>query len=420
MQAVERQPFSVPIREVMSQEGDFSFIQEIRDKGYFNVEYRGNKLTLIAGNYIGQIPLTSDILVSVSPKVPIGNLARIISIANQPVKCLNYFKRTYQVTSEASESLLEAIGRSLVTSLKQLDIEGLYREYLNRNERVTGLRGRVIISEYVRNFASKANPYQLPCSFYELSANTLLNRLIKKAILKIASALSYQSGVEKSLLYDLNYFFDKFGQVKDDDSQSLVRNVKEYLAHNRLSTLRHYYLEIIDVSLIILEGHGVELLQASGNSSLRSLIINLEDAFENYIRNMLRQGNVMNAAIYPVLDGNKEGRSYLFQDNDTYPAKPDLVIGDIDAVMAIGDVKYKAQLSESDRYQLISHASAYHATKAFFVTPKTEKNPSGPEYIGKIAGIEVHHYRLDLDSGNLPASENEFQNWVNSLFSMIN
>ena len=173
--AVERQPFSLPISEVMGPDGNLSFLTHIRDKGYFDIDFRRSELRLVAGKYIGQIPLTSEITIHVRPKVPIANLARMVGIANEPIRCLDFFRRTYELTGAVSQTLLEAIGRSLVASLRELDAEGVYREYLQKSNTISGLRGRIDISKYIRSSLARSVSTQIPCTYFELSADTIFN-----------------------------------------------------------------------------------------------------------------------------------------------------------------------------------------------------------------------------------------------------
>lgn len=414
---IERSPFSLPVKDVLDENGGLSFLESIKSKNYFNVEFRSNTLTFVAGNYIGQIPLTGDIAINVKPKIPINNLARIISLGNQPVKCLNFFNRAYMVEGEVSNTLLEAIAQSLVSSLKILDAEGIYREYSVRDEHLPTLRGRINIPQFVRQNISKSMSRTLPCTFYELTADTLLNRLIKKAIFKIGEALSIQSTVAKELLSDLTYFANRLTNIKLDHKKHVEEEVRLYLQRNRLPVLRSYYLDIIDTCLLILDGSGVELVRTEGTTTLHSFLVNLENAFESYIREVLRQSAKLSKPVQRVLDGNNEGKSYLFSDSKKYDAKPDLVIGSREKVIAIGDVKYKTKLSEADRYQLISHAISYKSNLAFFVTPLMDKTEVDANYIGKIGDIKLYHYKVDLDSHNLFKIEEQFSEWVENLIT---
>lgn len=418
IEAVERQPFSLPIKEVMGPDGSLSFLQHVRDKGYFDIDFRRSELVLVAGNYIGQIPLTPDITIHVRPKVPIANLARIIGIANEPIRCLDFFRRTYELTGEASQTLLEAMGRSLIASLRLLDAEGVFREYLHKSQTISALRGRIDVSKYIRSSLARGISTQIPCKYFELSGDTIFNRVIKRAICQIGYALSEQAPPNRGLLQELSYFADRLGIVTHDDSPDLLNRARQYLVHARLPELRHYYLDILDVCFIILEGSGVELMGQSVRNGMHSFIVSLEGAFEQYIRQVLRQSEGMKAANVPVLDGNKEGRSTLFSDNTNHEAKPDLVIGMTSAALAIADVKYKTKLSEADRYQLIAHASAYTVKKAFLITPASDRGLSGPQYAGKVGSenpIEIYYYRIDLDRDDLLEEERKFKVWAEDL-----
>ena len=420
IEAIERQQIAIPLREILGVDGAISFFPEIRDRGYFDIDFRGNELILVAGNFIGQIPLTSDLAINIKPKFPIFNLARIVGSANQPIRCLDFFRRTYVLEDEASDSLLEAIARSVVASLEDLEREGLYRIYKPVTERLNGIRGRLDASAYVRSTIGRGLSSQAVCSYYLFSVDTLLNRVIKRAIHKLGSDLAAQECRDTVLRRKLAHFSDFFDGVALDDDPYLVELARQYLEQHKIPDLRSYYLNILDVCFVVLGGKGVHLVEKIGPSSMHSFIVNMEDAFEQYVRQVLQKAAGLRAMSLPVLNGNSEGLSRLFVDNVKYAAKPDLVIGEVGATRALGDVKYKVKLSETDRYQLIAHSLAYGVKLCFIVTPSSEGLPSGATYVGTIgthSSIELHHYGLDLESADMAAEEMKFQLWVEELVS---
>ena len=416
--AVERQQIAIPMSEVMGANGALSFYSQIRDRGYFDVDFRGSELVLVAGNFVGQIPLTSDLAINVKPKFPISNLARIVGLANQPIRCLDFFRRTYVLEDAASDSLLEAIARSLAASLIELENEGLYRAYEPRTERLAGVRGRLDASSYVSAILPRGISSKVDCTYFVLATDTVLNRLIKRAIFKLGDDLGAQGCSDKSLLMRLSHFSDYFESVALDHSPYLVDTARQYLLHHKIPELRSYYLNILDVCFVVLGGKGVHLIEQMGTDSMHSFIVNMEDAFEQYIRHVLQEARRLKSNKIPVLNGNSEGLSKLFVDNAKYSAKPDLVIGEVGATIALGDVKYKTKLAEADRYQLIAHSLAYGVKRAFIVTPSNDGFPSGPSYVGKVgadSGIEIHQYCLNLQSADMAAEERAFQSWVEQL-----
>ena len=417
--AVERQPFSISVAEVIKDGVSIDFVPQVREKGYFDVDFRKDKLVLVAGNHVGQSPLSRDIAVHVRPKVPIANLARVIGVASQPIRCLDFFRRKYRLEGDRSATLEEAMARSLVSSLRELDSEGVYREYIQRTRDVMGVRGRVDLPEYLRRSLPRGGSPQIRCRYFELSADTVLNRVIKRAIQELGDAMAHQTHGDRVLLQDLAHYANALDGVPLDHSPTLSTRAREHLQRVHVPVLRHYYLDIIDVCLVILEGSGVELIGKPDEEGMHSFIVNLEDAFELYLRALIsREVNLLGQGV-EVLDGNTEGKSTLFSDNDKFDAKPDFVIRG--AKVVVGEAKYKNKPAESDRYQLISHALSYGAQRAFIVTPVVDLDgETGPEYVGRIGNtnpIEIFHYRFDLASANLPEVESKFVQWTAGLLA---
>lgn len=417
IEATERGQISIPIADVIESKGMFRFLEETKGKGYFDVDFKNGELVLVAGNFIGQIPITSDLAINVKPKVPISNLARLIGIANQPVRSLDFFRRRYRISSETAATINEAIAQSFATSLRDLHNEGVFRQYVTESARLSSLKGRPNVGVYLRRSVARGAPMRVPCVYHTFSADTPFNQVIKKAIVVIGDAIANGGTQKQSLIRELSHFHDLLESVRGDVDYRVIEKVKYDLAHVRLPLLREYYVQILDIALLILEGHGVELAGASGDRAMHSLVVNLEDAFENYLLQVLRSSAAIASAKLSVKSGNSEGMKSLFTDNNKYDAKPDYVIvGEEDAIV-IGDAKYKTKVAETDRYQLISHALSYGASKAFFVTPRPSDSPAGPVKIGEIGpmSLELYHYYFDVDAENLAEEETRFCEWIAGL-----
>lgn len=418
IEAVERAPIVIAISDVMNEDGGFAFLPDVLQKGYFDVDYRGNELILVAGKYIGQIPLTPHLGIHVKPKVPLSNLARVISVANQSVRCLEFFRRTYAISLEASASFQEGLARSLVRSLRELDKEGIYREYHRRTGVFTVPRGRVALNEYLRGGIARGKPSHVPSIYYEFTADTIFNRIIKAALWILGRSLAAQNCKDRELTQGLEYFFDVFQPVKLDINETLIKQAEVALSRGAIPELRSYYIDILDVALVVLNRESLDISSHSGKVRSHSFILSMEETFERYIREVLRGSAVLRKRGFVVEDGNMEARRPLFIDNLTYDAKPDFVIGPRGNVKLIGDAKYKNRLAENDRYQLISHAVAYGADNAFFVVPLNENQASGPLKVGTIgtkSPVSVHQYKFDLDCINLEEEERRLVEWVDTL-----
>lgn len=410
--AVERSPLAIPFREILNEKGEFDFVPEVRERGYFDIDYRKNELVLVAGKFIGQVPLTPDVTIHVSPKVPIGNLARIIGVANQPLRCLDFFRRKYRLDGSASNSIQEAMAKSLLSSLREMHDEGAYREYLQIEENLRTLRGRIAVPQYVSRSLSRGLATVVQCEYFVLTADTTLNRVVKRAIYELGTALGSQSNADLKIVRELASYFDLLSAVHLDHSPSLVRRAEEWLERRQLPDLRLYYQDILDVCFIVLAGSGVEVIDKEGPRGMHSVLVDLEEAFEEYVRSILGRAALLTDSGVRVLNGNSTGKQPLFSTTDKYEAKPDIVIKRDQACFGIGDAKYKVKLDEKDRYQLISHAVSFGAPRCFLITPATAQQESGPAVVGTIGPTQVYHYRIDLD-GNLRTEEDRFVSWVN-------
>ncbi|MFI2649660.1 hypothetical protein [Micromonospora fulviviridis] len=99
--------------------------------------------------------------------------------------------------------------------------------------------------------------------------------------------------------------------------------------------------------------------------------VNLERLFEIAVRQCL--GRTLGTGW--SVSGPGGAAKWVFPDRSTLGANPDFVIKRAQKAVAVGDAKYKAWeslASASDLYQLLVHASAFDAQKAFLVYPSSQ------------------------------------------------
>lgn len=145
----------------------------------------------------------------------------------------------------------------------------------------------------------------------------------------------------------------------------------------------------------VLDSAGFGGTQAWTRTIERSWFVNLETQFEEAVR----------ACVKAQLKGyyrtdRAVGRPPLFRaTKGRYAANPDLVIRDGDGAVAIADAKYKDLAgwpSASDVHELLCHASAYGAQKAFLVFPN--ENGFDSRHFGISAtGCDVWAFGVTFD-----------------------
>jgi 5-methylcytosine-specific restriction enzyme subunit McrC len=259
---------------------------------------------------------------------------------------------------------------------------------------------RVNFLKTVQRHWSKGAFHGTVNEFFELSKDNALNSLVKYTLWYCGRYLTFRSG-DSVIRSQLEEFYNLFELVPLDTSLAYVPEVKQALIGAKIPMIRSYYGDIVRSCLLLVEHRAVALGRSGKALSLLSFVVNLEDIFEKYVRNLLRKALAGGLPTLTVLDGNREGRSYLFHDSKEFDIKPDLIVKAGSVVNAVADVKYKPKLSETDRYQVISAALSMGSSKAILILPGHKGVPAGLLRRGQIrdsSGIEVYEYHMPLDA----------------------
>jgi 5-methylcytosine-specific restriction enzyme subunit McrC len=403
---VERQPASIPISDVVDPTGGIEIFPEVRERGYFDVDLRGGRLVVVGGKFIGHIPLNSRVLIDVRPKFGIGRLAQILERAREPLRCLHFYRRQYKTDDFVGLTIFEVLVKALVATTRTIISEGLLRNYESRIANTSSIRGRIQTLQTARVNHARGIRTSAICTYFELDADNALNRLIKQALWYSASHLVRLGSTQPHLREQLDELYEYFAAVPLDASPDVGAIARFYLETRKIPFIRSYYVEACETALAILNNSGLDLLGEGTDVRLSSFLVDMETVFENYVRNVIRDRQ--SDFNLTVLDGNQEGRGWLFADSNLYEAKPDLIVRN-GAICLIGDCKYKTKLSEQDRYQVISHALSFGAPTVCAIIPAASAQESGLERVGRIgsgaSAVEFFTYRVDLESADLGAEE---------------
>ena len=220
------------------------------------------------------------------------------------------------------------------------------------------------------------------------------------------------------LIRNLSYFYNFFEAIPLDKNRLFLDQVISDIHEQKIPTLRLYYENICKVCRCIIEDIGIMLTDPGEDVKTLSFIINMETVFEKYLLYLIREQRHLIGPDAKILDGNKEGKRYLFKDSRKYEAKPDIIVMKEGQFKTILDAKYKMKTSEVDRYQIISHALSYGVKKAVLILPLSENSRPGIQRIGEVGrdnGIELFEYYIELESENLETQENQLMEEVTKL-----
>ena len=203
-------------------------------------------------------------------------------------------------------------------------------------------------------------------------------------------------------------------------SPAKMRVGDEALADMTPRWVRENYRGALSVYAMLLGYTQIGFGYDAQGSELPSFLFSLDGIFESYVRNVFR--TAFSERKIAVLDGNTprhHGR--LFLDNNRFPTKPDLIFRKKKVIIGLAEVKYKQEIKEEDRYQVLSHVLAAQCKIGVWISPSVSAQASGISYVGSVAtGAKFYHYLLDI-SGDLDEASADMVEKVGALLpDMLN
>lgn len=417
----------VPATRFINEAGKVELPSSFIGRGLIDIRLRKGSLEIFAGGHVGLIPLSDHFAIDVEPRAPITNLTRVLRLSGYTPVELDQFARGYGQDEDEMPHMRDIYARALCRLLGSMRAFGLMRDY-RRVERVTSTpSGRVLMSNRSTMLGLAGISARIATSHYERTVDTPVNRCLKFALWLLARRIQLQPetrGVRETLR-QLNLAYRLF------DSVSLeYRAPLSFLSDPRvrgdqpLPSTRTYYQDPVRLSAMIAREASVALDRPGTDLRMLPLIINMDEAFERYIRILLQANRALQMSSLQVLDGNlSEGKKLLFDEQPSSYAQPDIVIADSsDLIPAslVADVKYKpAQGHRPDRgdlNQVITYGASYRAKKTLVIQPwGPNSKHRGLKMLGVIAGLRVYQYIFDLSAHDLEAEEQLFMEEVTKL-----
>ncbi len=196
----------------------------------------------------------------------------MLAYAFRVLKQANYS----QVATEEFENIHNLFAAILSKGISQQLKQGLYREYVDKYDKLTVLRGKLNIQGTIKNRVK--NRQRLSCEFDELSEDNIFNQILKLTatiLIKNRNVDSeYKSELKKSLLY--------FGDVSDI-SVSLIKWSTLRFQRNNQS-----YKMLMNICYLVIDG--LLLSTQSGEYNMATFIDDrhMHSLYESFIREYYR------------------------------------------------------------------------------------------------------------------------------------
>ncbi len=419
--AKEQETVPAPVELVDA--GRLKLYPQVTKKNYFQVKITTDGLTIQAGNHIGSIPLNDNVTLQVEPRVPLGNLARLLTTINHTGTALPGLLRHYDTEPGVYPSLVALYAASLRSLVAGLAQDGLLRRYFERHQDYAAPRGRINVGRTLQTAVPRGLP-QVSSSYFERSVDTPENRALLAAVMWLHRYATRYANVLarkelRQIRRDLNEAALFLRGVSHDQEHRFVRD-PVITGRQALPALRQSYRPALDLAMTIINQQAVIIEKAGRRLELETLLIDMETVFERYVREVLRREASHDAWPEVILDGNfgppKGGASKLFKNagEDNVPTTPDIVCErsklDRNRHPVVLDAKYRpvrSRVERKDLEQVLLYALAYKASHVVVVQPVGPGGPVGLHTSGEVEDITVHVYGFDL-AGNLDAVEADF------------
>jgi 5-methylcytosine-specific restriction enzyme subunit McrC len=328
-----------------------------------------NQWELYSNGAVGYLPFGDGTVLTIRPRVPIESIFRMWAIAEG----VSLDQPPGEVGVQTLEDLLDWIAAELARGALRRLGRGLYRAYVDVEDELTVLRGRLDLR------AKLARPWrvELPCEFQELTADVAENQILLAGLL--ASAYTTRGAQTLSEVRKSWWLCMRSGVSPRDvaPGECVGRTYSRLNSdYERLHWLSHFILS------------GTVPTHEPGQSKLRAFIIQMPRLFERFVAAWLKRNLPTplhcEAQIHLPLDRRIEFIA-------------DLVIRDADErPLAVLDTKYKIDTdpAAADIAQVVAYAEHLGCPEAVLLYPTRQHRPIDIP----VGGVRVRSLAFPLDS----------------------
>lgn len=394
--------------------------------------FKISKDSIIVQNFVGTIPL-DDIQIEILPKIPLveDNIEEEKIRFLEILQSIDYFKEKLFNKSKIAikdTSILEIFIQFFIEEVEKIVKKGLIYRYENKKENLNMFKGKLDINNHIKyNFSHKEKFY---IKFDEFSVNSLENIFIKMTIQKLKK-ISFNSK-NKENLDRIGHYFEKV---------SILENSIENLKYITFDRTNDYYKNAIQWAKIFLNNQSSSIF-STNNGEITSILFPMENIFENYIINKLRnliQEKYYNQFIIKTQDNSCSIFSSIdFNntkiENDILRVKPDIVIKNKETKeIFILDTKWKVlnksddkfKISTEDIYQMFTYVKTYNdrsknyiCKKAYLIYPAINMNKNTFNSKDKLI-FSTDNFELNIVFVDLNSEENTENSLINILDNFI-
>jgi 5-methylcytosine-specific restriction enzyme subunit McrC len=304
-------------------------------------------------DFVGHFPVSKDLLLRVSPKVPIGNLFRMLEYAYN-LKSFQFLQG--ETACDSLDDLFERLASILAKRVLDRLRRGLFRDYIDNKEHLPYVRGRICVLPSVR--AGMRGSTRLVCDYQDHTADLEDNQILVATLYRLPRVGIKRPDVRRQVRHA---YRGLVGAVE-------VRPVCGADCVNRTyHRLNEDYKPMHALCRFFLDACGPD--EGGGDREFIPYSLRMSQLFELFVANWLSENLPSHLHIEPHCNAGTDERGRFIFDIDL--VLRDARTGDAIAVL---DTKYKrdSRPGTSDVQQVVAYATTLRTDRAFLIYPSTE------------------------------------------------
>ena len=323
--------------------------------------------------------------------IPIQNIYYMLSYAFQVLNEQGYKNISTEKFDNAAELCAAILAKGVSVQLKR----GLGREYTEKTEPLSSLRGRIEISESVKTRSILKK--QLICSYDDFSVNSYMNRIIKTTMVLLMHSDISKSG--KKELRKLLMFLDYVDTIE-------IHSINWNLHYSRNNQT---YRMLISVCWLVIKG----LIQTTSDGK-----VSLMDFFDEqrmcrlyekfileYYRREFPEISVSSSQIPWIVDDGIRDMLPVMQSDIMLSYKDNILIIDAKYYSHTTQAQYdKHKIHSHNLYQIFTYvknkeyelAGSRHTVSGMLLYAKTDETVQ-PDNVYHMSGNRISVKTLDLN-----------------------
>ena len=338
-----------------------------------SVVYDYNKIKFI--NYVGIIKI-KNLIIEILPKISLSNdiikdrkmLIFMLSKCNKLSVDIKELLNSNILNNSLLDILAKVYSKKLLNELQK----GLYREYVSKEEALSTIKGKILISKSIKE--NTINKNKMNCKYDEFTEDNLFNAILKRAISVILFSIK-NDDVKKEL--------NIINNVLNDISDIYIPN--NIILNYKLNRMNNRFLECFTLAKLILLNSSMD--KSLGKENGFSILFEMNYLYEEYIGVLLKE--VFNDTNISI--NTQEKSRYLLwntlKERNEIALKPDIVIYKDNKPKVIIDTKWKSSsinnreiYSQSDIYQMYAYITTYTECEECILLYPKEENISHSEW----------------------------------------